>query len=306
VTPPDTTGWHPVHIVKRVTFCAAHWYRRPDWTDAQNEARFYACANPHGHGHNYGLAVSLSGLCDPATGMLANLTDVKHWLHTHVVSVLDHKNLNAQIPQFSQTIPTLENLGRFIWQQLMPTVHQLALPHQQLKLVQCRLTENETLFMTCYHPIKEGDTPVLTLTRRYHFSAAHRLFNPAFSDEKNEAIFGLCNNPNGHGHNYEIELTLTGTPDPDTGMLVDIVALDTLVQTHLLALVDHKHLNMDVPFLAHVIPTAENLAVAFWQQLQPPIACLPGNPVLHQLRVIESKNNYADYWGTGAVVSGLA
>jgi 6-pyruvoyltetrahydropterin/6-carboxytetrahydropterin synthase len=133
---------------------------------------------------------------------------------------------------------------------------------------------------------------MLLLTRSYSFAAAHRLYNPTFSDEKNQTLFGLCNNPNGHGHNYEFEVTLKGEPHPDTGMIVDIVWLDALVEARLLTHVDHKHLNLDVPFFTGLIPSAENIAIVFWQQLAPELGEL-----LYRIRVIESKNNMTEYTG---------
>jgi 6-pyruvoyltetrahydropterin/6-carboxytetrahydropterin synthase len=280
-----------LRVVKRIGFCAAHWYRRAEWTDAQNEAAFYACANPHGHGHNYVLEVGIAGPCQPDTGMVVNLTAVKQWLQQYVVNQLDHKNLNMQIPHFATTIPTLENLLAYLWQVLLPVVEG----NEGLSLTHLKLIENETLYATCT-PKPESPAMMTHLTRRYDFAAAHRLFNPTFSNEQNDAIFGLCNNPNGHGHNYDVWLTLSGTPDPQTGMLADIVWLDNLVKAHIIDHVDHKHLNLDVPFLSNINPTAENLAWAFWQQLAPHFS-QPAGPQLHRVRIVESRNNYADYFG---------
>jgi 6-pyruvoyltetrahydropterin/6-carboxytetrahydropterin synthase len=132
------------------------------------------------------------------------------------------------------------------------------------------------------------------LKRRYHFSAAHRLNNPAFSDDKNWAVFDKCNNPNGHGHNYELEVMIAGTPHPDTGMLMDLAVLDELVETHIVKLVDHKHLNLDVAMFKGINPTAENIAIVFYRQLQPFILA-PAR--LHGVRLVESKNNAAEYYG---------
>jgi 6-pyruvoyltetrahydropterin/6-carboxytetrahydropterin synthase len=133
---------------------------------------------------------------------------------------------------------------------------------------------------------------LIYLTRRYEFSASHRLFNPDFSDEKNWEIFRQCNNPNGHGHNYELEVTVKGQPDEQTGMLVDIVKLDELVNRVIILEVDHKHLNLDVPMFEGIIPTAENIVAVFWQQLVDEM--LTGAP-LHRLRLFESRNNVAEY-----------
>ncbi len=105
------------------------------------------------------------------------------------------------------------------------------------------------------------------VTRKAHFCASHRLFNPAWSDEKNARVFGKCNNPNGHGHNYDLEVTVVGNPPADTGMVIDLKELAAIVEREVVELVDHKHLNLDVDFMQGVIPTAENIAIAFWKIL---------------------------------------
>jgi 6-pyruvoyltetrahydropterin/6-carboxytetrahydropterin synthase len=131
------------------------------------------------------------------------------------------------------------------------------------------------------------------VTRKAHFSAAHRLFNPAFTDEQNEAIFDKCNNLHGHGHNYEIEVTVAGNPDPKTGYVIDLKKLSELIENVILTRVDHKHLNFDVPELDGIIPTAENIALVFWKLLEPQIT----EGKLHKIRVAESDNNFAEYCG---------
>ncbi len=131
------------------------------------------------------------------------------------------------------------------------------------------------------------------VTRKAHFSAAHRLFNPEFTDEQNEAIFDKCNNVHGHGHNYEMEVTVAGNPDPKTGYVIDLKKLSELIDGVILSKVDHKHLNFDVPELEGIIPTAENIALVFWSLLEPHIT----EGKLHKIRVAESDNNYAEYMG---------
>ncbi len=131
------------------------------------------------------------------------------------------------------------------------------------------------------------------VTRKAHFSAAHRLYNPTFSDERNEAIFDKCNNPRGHGHNYTIEVTVAGTPDPLTGYVIDLKKLAALIDEYILDRVDHKHLNYDVPELRGIIPTAENIAIVFWNILEPRIEA----GKLYSLKVFESDNNFVEYKG---------
>lgn len=134
---------------------------------------------------------------------------------------------------------------------------------------------------------------MIYVTRRAHFSAAHRLYNPLFSDEKNEALFDKCNNVRGHGHNYVIEVTVKGLPDPQTGYVIDLKQLARIMEDAVVGKVDHKHLNFDVDFLRGIIPTAENIAVLFWRILEPRI----DSGTLHSIRVYESDNNFVDYFG---------
>ena len=109
--------------------------------------------------------------------------------------------------------------------------------------------------------------PRVRVTRQLHFSAAHRLFNPAFSDERNTEVFGLCANPNWHGHNYEIDVTVEGEVDSETGYVIDLKALRDLVESRVVDDMDHKNLNLDVAWLADVLPSTENLVVAIWNRL---------------------------------------
>lgn len=131
------------------------------------------------------------------------------------------------------------------------------------------------------------------VTRKAHFSAAHRLYNPTFSNERNDAVFDKCNNPMGHGHNYTVEVTVAGIPDALTGYVIDLKKLASLMDELIIDRVDHKHLNYDVPELQGIIPTAENIAVVFWQILEPKIT----EGKLHAVRVYESDNNYVEYRG---------
>ena len=134
---------------------------------------------------------------------------------------------------------------------------------------------------------------MIFITRKIEFSAGHRLFNPDFSDEKNEATFGLCNNPNGHGHNYVLEVTLSGEVCDDTGMVFDLKELKKLTQREIIDKVDHKNLNVDVDYLKGIIPTAENLAIKFWEILEPKIT----KGRLYEIKLYESERNYVVYRG---------
>lgn len=127
------------------------------------------------------------------------------------------------------------------------------------------------------------------LTVRSNFSAAHRLYRADWSLQRNQEVFGQCANPSGHGHNYELEVTVEGEIFPETGMIVDMKELKAIVQREILDRVDHKNLNLDVPFLDGKIPTAEVLAVAFWEILESKI---PAGE-LHEVRVHETGRNAA-------------
>jgi 6-pyruvoyltetrahydropterin/6-carboxytetrahydropterin synthase len=132
---------------------------------------------------------------------------------------------------------------------------------------------------------------IIHITRRSHFSASHRLFNPEWDDTKNSAVFGKCNNPNGHGHNYQMEVTVSGEPSLDTGMVIDLKELAQIVQDEIIEKVDHTNLNLDVPFLKGIIPTAENIAIAFWKILESKI---PAGR-LSAIKLYESENNLVEY-----------
>jgi 6-pyruvoyltetrahydropterin/6-carboxytetrahydropterin synthase len=132
------------------------------------------------------------------------------------------------------------------------------------------------------------------LTRIEHFNAAHKLYNPRWSKEKNEELFGVCANENWHGHNFDLYVTIKGTPDPDTGFLMDAKKLSKLIDEKILEQLDHKNLNLDVPFLKDMMCTSENLAVVIWQQLEPH---LPGNVQLHAIKLYETPRIYVEYFG---------
>jgi 6-pyruvoyltetrahydropterin/6-carboxytetrahydropterin synthase len=141
--------------------------------------------------------------------------------------------------------------------------------------------------------------PQVEITRREEFSASHRLHNPELSDAENRALYGICNNPNGHGHNYELEVTVRGSVPPGTGMVMNLTDLMEILRTRVLVEVDHKHLNMDVPWLTGIIPTAENLVIALWQRIAPELTPFEGVR-LHRLRLHESRGSFVDYHGPDA------
>ncbi|MDX2207478.1 MAG: 6-carboxytetrahydropterin synthase [Gemmatimonadales bacterium] len=135
--------------------------------------------------------------------------------------------------------------------------------------------------------------PRATVIRRAHFNAAHRLHNPARSDEWNRATFGPCNNPNFHGHNYEVELCVEGEISPDTGYVIDVGILRALFDEHVHALLDHRNLNLDVDWFQDRQSSVENIAMFIWEQLAPRIP----SGRLTLVRLWETPRNYAEYRG---------
>ena len=132
------------------------------------------------------------------------------------------------------------------------------------------------------------------LTRVEHFNAAHKLSNPQWSKEKNEEVFGVCANENWHGHNYEIMVTVRGEPDPETGFLFDVKKLSALIKKYIIDELDHKNLNIDVPFMQGQMCSTENLVMAIWKQLEPQI---PSKVKLHCIKLYETPRIYVEYFG---------
>jgi 6-pyruvoyltetrahydropterin/6-carboxytetrahydropterin synthase len=132
------------------------------------------------------------------------------------------------------------------------------------------------------------------LTRIEHFNAAHKLYNPNWSYEENETVFGKCANENWHGHNYELYVTIKGEPNPETGFLFDAKKLSALVKEHILNPLDHKNLNVDVDFMQGKMCSTENLAIAIWEQL---MVHLPQNVHLHCIKLYETSKIFVEYYG---------
>ena len=136
--------------------------------------------------------------------------------------------------------------------------------------------------------------PRVVVTRRADFAAAHRLSRPDWSDEKNRSVFGDCANPNWHGHNYELEVSVEGPVDPETGFVMDLKALKDVIEERVIADVDHRNLNVEVPWLEDVMPSTENLAVAIWARIADR---LPGEVRLRRVAVRETPRNSVEYMG---------
>ena len=131
--------------------------------------------------------------------------------------------------------------------------------------------------------------------RRERFNAAHRLFNPNWSDQKNEQIFGKCANKNWHGHNYILFVTVEGTVDPDTGYVIDLKVLSDIIKNRIVDKMDHKNLNLEVDFMRDTITTAENIAIKIYEELKSDIQATGNN--LYSVKLYETENNYVEYYG---------
>jgi len=127
--------------------------------------------------------------------------------------------------------------------------------------------------------------------RKEHFNAAHRLYNPAWDDQKNDSVFGLCNNPHFHGHNYELVVRITGEPDPATGYVIDTKQLSGLIKKEVLSRFDHKNLNLDTAEFAHLNPTAENIAIVIYGLLRPHL----DTKLDLLVRLYETERNFVEY-----------
>ncbi len=138
---------------------------------------------------------------------------------------------------------------------------------------------------------------MIYVSRKEHFNAAHKLFNPSWTKEKNEAVFGPCANENWHGHNFELIVTVKGKPHPETGFVVDLKQLSQLIKSEIIEKVDHKNLNLDVPFMLGKMASCENLVYEMWQILAPKIQELNPEALLHSLKLYETPRNFVEYFG---------
>ncbi len=135
---------------------------------------------------------------------------------------------------------------------------------------------------------------MIYITRKEHFNAAHKLFNPNWSEEQNAIIFGKCANKNWHGHNYDLYVTVKGEINPDTGFVVNLKDLGDLIRTGVTEVLDHKNLNIDVEGM-NIMPSTENVSIFIWNKLFTKISAMGGT--LHGIKLYETENNYVEYFG---------
>jgi len=138
---------------------------------------------------------------------------------------------------------------------------------------------------------------MIFVSRKEHFNAAHKLYNPAWSKEKNQEVFGACANDNWHGHNFELIVTVKGEPDPDTGFVVDLKKLSTLIRDEVTEKLDHKNINLDVDFMKDKLASCENLTIEIWKILAARMPSISRYGQLHCVRLYETPRNFVDYYG---------
>lgn len=257
-------------LTRVVSFSSGHRYWFDHLSPDENLRLFGPWASRFNHGHNYVLSVSVSGPINPDDGMVVNIKDIDFVLKRSIVSLLDQKSINDEVPHFQTVAPCLENLLDWVADNLG------GLP-KGVRLAHIKLEETPTLFAE-----KDTAMSTKTVTRTYEFAASHRLHLESATHEANLELFGKCNNPAGHGHNYTLEVTVTGQPDPRTGFIVDISALDKAVEDQVLERYDHKNLNCDVPELQGMNPTSEVVAQAIFDRLKPAVPATLVRVRLHE------------------------
>ncbi|WP_240689242.1 6-carboxytetrahydropterin synthase [Ammoniphilus sp. YIM 78166] len=265
-----------MRLMRKVGFSAAHYYRISSWSEEKNRQIFGPCSSPYGHGHDYSLEVTVEGALDVKSGIVVNITDMDRVIKDVIENEFDGRFLNREHPYFETVVPTTENIVKYLWNTLKDKFR----PHTLQKI---RLYEHAFLFA------EKEEGPLVQFTRKYHFSAAHRLHSDQLSDEENQRIFGKCNNPYGHGHNYYLEVSVKGEIDSVTGMVTNMADLDEIVQREVLSKLDHKHLNYEVEEFKHLNPTSEVVAMVVYQMLEPHL------PQLHKIGIWETEKNYFEY-----------
>ncbi|MCU0367465.1 MAG: 6-carboxytetrahydropterin synthase [Cyclobacteriaceae bacterium] len=138
---------------------------------------------------------------------------------------------------------------------------------------------------------------MIYVSRKEHFNAAHKLYNPLWTLEKNQEVFGPCANENWHGHNFDLIVTVKGMPDPETGFVIDLKKLSILIRSEVIDKLDHKNLNLDVEFMKGKLASCENLITEIWKILQPRISGISKFGKLHSIRLYETPRNYVEYYG---------
>jgi 6-pyruvoyltetrahydropterin/6-carboxytetrahydropterin synthase len=138
---------------------------------------------------------------------------------------------------------------------------------------------------------------MIYVSRKEHFNAAHKLYNPSWSKERNKEVFGPCANENWHGHNFDLIVTIKGLPDPETGFVADLKKLSSMIRREVIDKLDHKNLNLDVDFMQDKLASCENLVVEIWKILALHLPAVTKSGKLHSVRLYETPRNYVEYFG---------
>lgn len=236
------------------------------------------------------LRATVEGEPDPRTGYLCNIKLIDDLLRQHGIPYAA-----AQLQRHGWRLPA-ERLLRQVFERVadeaprgapLVRLELLATPHLRYAIDRPRAATPSTQ-RTDQPP---GSRDMIQLTQQFEFAAAHRLHCPQLSDAENRALFGKCNNANGHGHNYLLEVTLAGTPDPATGALAPLPKFEAIVKERVIDRLDHKHLNEDTPEFREVNPSVENIARVIWSMLDGAF----GDVRLHRVRVWETPKTSAEY-----------
>ena len=202
---PKATSGNMVYLTRKCEFSASHYYHNPEFSEEENQRIFGKCANLNGHGHNYTLEVTVKGDVDPKTGFVVDLKELKEILNREVFEALDHRHLNKEVPEFAQADSHDREPGD---RHLESPARQVA-GRKAASGAGVRTARSVRGFLR--------RSMKVYLTRRYLFSASHRLHSDGLSDAENRATYGKCNNPHGHGHNYALEVTVSGQSGPENG-----------------------------------------------------------------------------------------
>lgn len=248
---PSFSSAPRVLLSRRARFSCGRRLFNSNWSEAHNREVFGRDFGPHGH--EYALDCAFGGAVSGEDGMIVNIADIKPVLQS-AIAPFEGAWLPDGVAFFQSKRPTAENIALFLWQTLPHSIGQGTL--ERLRLQESRRT------------MVEITSRIMKISRSYEFAAAHRLFAPALSDAENLLRFDKCSNLAGHGHNFGLEVFIEGTPDERTGFIINPQTLDAVVDAEIFARFDHKHLNVDCPEFAELIPTTENLCTVIFEILQ--------------------------------------
>ena len=267
-----------LELSRTVRFCLND---PPSAAEAPPKDNTFAAWPPmRGLGRYYELVVLCRGEADPKTGYFINIKHIDQAVHRHAVPCI--QSVLTQ-PGGADDVP-IGRLLRDMLNSLQPALRNA------VDSVCLRLTPT-------YHiELRNRDMDHVLIRQRYEFSAAHRLHVPELTDEENRETFGKCNNPAGHGHNYQVEVAVRLPIAPD-GQTAPVQTIDTIVNRHAIELLDHKHLNTDVPQFADLNPSVENIAKVIWQMLEGRFTELGPDAGLDELSVWETSKTVCTYRG---------